>query len=177
MTVTRKIQLKSLIAHARNPIVPFRFERRWPRFCREILLPRSGDVIHPLLWRGSGYETTLWGRCGSPDIYIWGSLGTRLLLDGPARYAPDLGVCVLGPACSPARDCVGVCRSDPVHGVTSRIYRVTEIRRWLLGRVVAQAWSRPAASDLRECLDCACSVCMYATHALCLRGACSVSRV
>ena len=20
-------------------------------------LPRSGDVIHPLLWRGSGYET------------------------------------------------------------------------------------------------------------------------
>ena len=23
-----------------------------------------------------------------------------------------------------------------------------------------QAWSRPAASDLRECLDCACSVCM-----------------
>ena len=61
MTVRRKIQLKSLIAHARNPIGTFRFERHWPRFCREILqtlLPRSGDVIHPLLWRGSGYETT-----------------------------------------------------------------------------------------------------------------------
>ena len=60
MTVTRKIQLKPLIAHACNPIVPFRIERREPRFCREILqtlLPRSGDVIHPLLWRGSGYET------------------------------------------------------------------------------------------------------------------------
>ena len=60
VTVTRKIQLKSLIAHACNPIVPFRIERREPRFCREILqtlLPRSGDVIHPLLWRGSGYET------------------------------------------------------------------------------------------------------------------------
>ena len=24
----------------------------------QTLLPRSGDVIHPLLWRGSGYETT-----------------------------------------------------------------------------------------------------------------------
>ena len=58
VTVTRKIQLKPLIAHACNPIVPFRIERREPRFCREILLPRSGDVIHPLLWRGSGYETS-----------------------------------------------------------------------------------------------------------------------
>ena len=64
VTVTRKIQLKSLIAHACNPIVPFRIERREPRFCREILqtlLPRSGDVIHPLLWCGSGYETTVGG--------------------------------------------------------------------------------------------------------------------
>ncbi|KAL5500575.1 hypothetical protein EMCRGX_G012162 [Ephydatia muelleri] len=24
----------------------------------EVVLPRSGDVIHPLLWRGSGYETS-----------------------------------------------------------------------------------------------------------------------
>ena len=63
VTVTRKIQLKPLIAHACNPIVPFRIERREPRFCREILLlPRSGDVIHPLLWRGSGYETNLYQR-------------------------------------------------------------------------------------------------------------------
>ena len=30
-------------------------------------------------------------------------------------------VCVLGPACSPARGCVGVCRSDPVHQATSRL--------------------------------------------------------
>ena len=28
------------------------------------LLPRSGDVIHPLLWRGSGYETRGWGGGG-----------------------------------------------------------------------------------------------------------------
>ena len=28
-------------------------------------------------------------------------------------------MCVLGPACSPARGCVGVCRSDPIHEVTS----------------------------------------------------------
>ena len=52
-------------------------------------------------------------------------------MNGPARHAPELGGGVLGPVCSPARDRVGVCRSDPVHRVTSHLYRVMEIRRWL----------------------------------------------
>ena len=41
-----------------------------------------------------------------------------------------------------------------------------DAHRGVDGCAAVQAWSRPAASDLRECLDCACSVCMYATHAL-----------
>ena len=38
---------------------------------------------------------------------------------GQRDTPPSWGGGVLGPACSPARGCVGVCRSDPIHEVTS----------------------------------------------------------
>ena len=99
VTVTRKIQLKLLIAHACNPIVPFRIERREPRFCREILqtlLPRSGDVIHPLLWRGSGYETN-WMHPSRTKLYQSTAVAQLICLNMPLRDA-NIGYWV--PTCS-----------------------------------------------------------------------------
>ena len=40
---------------------------------------RSGDVIHPLLWRGSGYETIL---PHDRDMQAVNSLGTHIMKQG-----------------------------------------------------------------------------------------------
>ena len=77
---------------------------------------RSCNVLnmHALGKRVTQISMNARAVAGVNEVNCLGMLGCGMwgqLLIG-AGHAPELGVSVVGPACSPARGCVGVCRSD-----------------------------------------------------------------